>query len=94
VRSADLRGLEWAEKQLGERGAYLILIARFVPGGRTATTFSAGMVRFQAVVFFPIAAVAGVAWAGYAVLLGYYGGACSRSSRFSHLASRSESRSA
>lgn len=51
------RVLEWAEKQLGERGAYLILIARFVPGGRTATTFTAGMVRFPAVVFFPIVAI-------------------------------------
>ncbi|HWC56847.1 MAG TPA: DedA family protein [Sphingomicrobium sp.] len=68
------RVLDWAEKQLGERGAYLILIARFVPGGRTATTFTAGMVRFRAAVFFPIAAVAAAAWAAYAVLLGYYGG--------------------
>ena len=68
------RALAWAEKQLAERGPYLILIARFVPGGRTATTFTAGMVRFRAVVFFPVAAVAAVAWASYAVLLGYYGG--------------------
>jgi membrane-associated protein len=68
------RALVWAEKQLAERGPYLILIARFVPGGRTATTFTAGMVGFRAVVFFPIAAVAAVAWACYAVLLGYYGG--------------------
>jgi membrane-associated protein len=66
--------LAWAETQLGERGASLILIARFVPGGRTATTFTAGMVHFRARVFFPVAAVAAVAWAGYAVLLGYYGG--------------------
>jgi len=68
------RVLVWAEKHLAERGPYLILIARFVPGGRTATTFTAGMVRFRAVVFFPIAAVAACSWAGYAVLLGYYGG--------------------
>src|ERR1051325_111907 len=68
------RVLDWAEKQLDERGAYLILIARFVPGGRTATTLTAGTVRFRAVVFFPVAAVAAVAWALYAVLLGYYGG--------------------
>jgi membrane-associated protein len=68
------RALAWAEKQLAERGPYLILIARFVPGGRTATTFTAGMVRFRAVVFFPVAAVAAVAWANYVVLLGYYGG--------------------
>lgn len=68
------RALAWAEKQLVERGPYLILIARFVPGGRTATTFTAGMVHFRAVVFFAAAAVAAVAWASYAVLLGYYGG--------------------
>lgn len=68
------RALAWAETQLDERGATLILIARFVPGGRTATTFTAGMVHFPARVFVPVAAVAAVAWAGYAVLLGYYGG--------------------
>src|ERR1051326_7456857 len=34
------RALGWAEEQLAERGSYLILIARFVPGGRTATTFT------------------------------------------------------
>lgn len=68
------RALGWAERQLAERGPYLILIARFIPGGRTATTFTAGMVRFRAVVFFPAAAVAAVAWGSYAVLLGYYGG--------------------
>ena len=68
------RVLAWAEKQLGERGAYLILIARFIPGGRTATTFTAGMVRFRAIVFFSIAAIAAVAWATYAVLIGYHGG--------------------
>jgi membrane-associated protein len=68
------RALAWAERQLDERGAYLILIARFVPGGRTAATFTAGIVHFRALIFFPVAAVAAAAWAGYAVLLGYYGG--------------------
>jgi membrane-associated protein len=68
------RGLDWAERELNERGPYLILIARFMPDGRTATTFSTGIVRFRAVVFFPVVAVAAVAWASYAVLLGYYGG--------------------
>jgi membrane-associated protein len=68
------RVLAWAEVQLAERGPYLILIARFIPGGCTATTFTAGMVRFRAAVFFPLAAVAAVGWASYAVLLGYYGG--------------------
>jgi membrane-associated protein len=65
------RALAWAEKQLDERGAYLILIARFVPGGRTAATFTAGIVLFRALIFFPVAAVAAAA---YSVLLGYHGG--------------------
>ena len=68
------RALAWAEKQLAERGPFLILVARFVPGGRTATTFTAGTVHYRALVFFPAAAGAAVAWACYAVLLGYYGG--------------------
>jgi membrane-associated protein len=68
------RTLAWAERQLKVRGPYLILIARFVPGGRTATTFTCGMVRFPAVVFFPVAAIAALGWGLYAVLLGYYGG--------------------
>ena len=68
------RALDWAEKQLAERGPYLILIARYVPGGRTATNFTAGIVRLRPAVFFPIAALGAITWACYAVLLGYYGG--------------------
>jgi len=36
------RGFEWAEQQLERRGFYIIVIARFIPGGRTAVTFSSG----------------------------------------------------
>ena len=35
-------GFDWAEHQLEQRGGYLIIVARFIPGGRTAVTFSAG----------------------------------------------------
>jgi membrane-associated protein len=68
------RALGWAERTLDERGGYLIVVARFVPGGRTATTFTAGMVHFPAPRFVGFAAIAAVAWASYAVLLGYLGG--------------------
>jgi len=37
--------LRWAETQLEERGNYIIVVARFIPGGRTATTFTAGYVQ-------------------------------------------------
>ena len=36
------RGFDWAEQQLEQRGSYIILIARFIPFGRTAVTFTAG----------------------------------------------------
>jgi membrane protein DedA with SNARE-associated domain len=64
----------WAERQLAERGGELIVVARFIPGGRTAVTLSAGMLRFpwRRFVLFDMAAALG--WAGYAGLLGYFGG--------------------
>jgi membrane protein DedA with SNARE-associated domain len=69
------RRLEWAEKTLDERGAYIILIARFIPGGRTAVTFSAGYVQtFRWRRFIVYDVIAGVLWATYAASLGYFGG--------------------
>jgi membrane-associated protein len=69
------RRLEWAERTLDERGAYIIIIARFIPGGRTAVTFSAGYLpTFPWRRFIVYDIVAGVLWATYATLLGYFGG--------------------
>jgi membrane-associated protein len=69
------RRLEWAERTLDERGAYIIVIARFIPGGRTAVTFAAGYVRALAWRrFFRYDLAAGLIWASYAALLGYFGG--------------------
>jgi len=69
------RRLEWAEQMLDERGAYIIIIARFIPGGRTAVTFSAGYIpTFPWRRFIVYDVVAGVIWASYAALLGYFGG--------------------
>ena len=67
--------LEWAERMLDERGAYIIIIARFIPGGRTAVTFSAGYIpTFAWRRFIVYDIIAGVVWATYAALLGYFGG--------------------
>jgi membrane-associated protein len=69
------RRLEWAERTLDERGAYIILIARFIPGGRTAVTFSAGYVHtlpWRRFIVYDM--VAGVLWATYAASLGYFFG--------------------
>ena len=67
--------LEWAEKTLDERGSYIIIIARFIPGGRIAVTFSAGYIpTFPWRRFIVYDAAAGFIWSSYAVLLGYFGG--------------------
>jgi membrane-associated protein len=69
------RRLEWAEQTLAERGGYIIVIARFIPGGRTAVTFSAGYVhslRWRRFIAYDV--VAGLIWGTYAALLGYFGG--------------------
>jgi len=66
------RRLEWAERTLDERGAYIILIARFIPCGRTAVTFSAGYIpTFPWRRFIVYDVIAGVLWATYAAMLGY-----------------------
>jgi len=67
--------LQWAEQQLEKRGAYIIVVARFIPGGRTATTFTAGYVQdFPWFRFIRYDALAAAIWGSYTVLLGYFGG--------------------
>lgn len=69
------KGFEWAERQLAQRGTYLIVVARFIPGGRTATTFSAGYVHaFPYRKFLAADILAGAIWGSYAAFLGYFGG--------------------
>jgi membrane-associated protein len=68
------RRTAWARRQLDERGAVIIVIARFVPGGRTATTFSAGALEMPWRRFVAADAVAAVLWATYMTMLGYFGG--------------------
>lgn len=64
----------WAERALERHGGSLILGARFIPGGRTATTVTAGLLRMRWARFASFAGAAGLAWASYAALLGYLGG--------------------
>lgn len=67
--------LDWARRFLRERGSYVLVVARFIPGGRTATTFTSGLVRLRWLTqFAPYIFVAAVLWASYAALLGYLGG--------------------
>jgi membrane-associated protein len=64
----------WAERTLRRFGARLIVICRFIPGGRTAVTLTCGMLGYPRRSFIPATAVAGVIWACYAFFLGRVGG--------------------
>jgi membrane-associated protein len=67
--------LAWARRFLSERGSYVLIVARFIPGGRTATTFTSGLVHLKwATEFAPYIGIAAVLWACYGALLGYLGG--------------------
>jgi membrane protein DedA with SNARE-associated domain len=69
------KAFDWAERQLEERGFYLIVIARFIPGGRTAVTFASGYTHGMTYRRFVAADVcAALIWGSYASLLGYVGG--------------------
>ena len=68
------RRLEQAERALVERGPYLIIIGRFIPGGRTAVTFACGLLRFRWRRFIVFDVAAGILWATYSGLVGYFGG--------------------
>jgi membrane-associated protein len=66
--------VDWAEKQIGERGGYLIVVGRFIPGGRTAVTLACGLLEMRWRRFISFDVLAGLLWASYAALLGYFGG--------------------
>jgi membrane-associated protein len=68
------RSLKWVERNLDEHGTTLILAARFIPGGRTATMFMCGLTEYPWRRFLLLTFIAGTAWALYAGFLGYFGG--------------------
>jgi membrane protein DedA with SNARE-associated domain len=67
-----------AERALRERGGQLLVMARFLPGGRTMTTLTAGAVGHPRRSFQACVGAAGLLWAVYVVLLGCLGGTAYR----------------
>ena len=66
--------LRRAETGVRNQGGILILIARFIPVGRTATTLAAGTLEMPWRRFVVADALAATLWATYAAMLGYAGG--------------------
>ncbi|MFE4329411.1 DedA family protein [Streptomyces sp. NPDC056831] len=74
---ARSRRLTSAQERLGTAlargGGILFVIARFAPAGRSVVSLGAGAAHRKVKEFLPWSALAGVAWAGYSVGLGYLG---------------------
>ena len=68
------KAVDWAKGQLEERGGLVLVVGRYVPGGRTAATFTCGVTHYPYPRFAAFDAVAAVSWAVYASALGYFGG--------------------
>jgi membrane-associated protein len=64
----------WAEQALEKWGMPLIIVCRFIPGGRTAITLCCGLIGYSHRRFVAATAVAAVFWAVYSFFLGRLGG--------------------
>lgn len=64
----------WAERSLGHYGMRVIILCRFIPGGRTAVTLTCGVIGYPRRRYVTATAVAGLLWASYAFFLGRLGG--------------------
>ncbi|GIH51452.1 membrane protein DedA, SNARE-associated domain [Microbispora rosea] len=73
-RLREKKPFVWARKALAERGGLVLVVARYIPGGRTATTVTMGAVRYPLRSFTFFDAIAAGSWAVYSGLIGFFGG--------------------
>ena len=64
----------WAQRSLDRFGTQLIVVCRFIPGGRTTVTLTCGLTGYPRRRFTAATAVAAVIWALYAFFIGRVGG--------------------
>jgi len=69
-----MKARAWAERSLDKYGTQLIVVCRFIPGGRTAVTLTCGITGYPRRRFVVATAVAAVIWALYAFFIGRVGG--------------------
>ncbi|NUW46757.1 DedA family protein [Nonomuraea rhodomycinica] len=73
-RLRERKAFVWARRALAERGGLVLVVARYIPGGRTATTLTMGAVRHPLRSFTFFDAIAASSWAVYSGLIGFFGG--------------------
>jgi len=73
--TARYRAFRWADRALAERGGLVLVVSRYIPGGRTATTVTMGAVGYPLPAFTGYDVLAASSWAVYSAAVGYLGGA-------------------
>lgn len=68
------RAIDWADRMLDRHGGSIIIVGRFIPGGRTATTVASGIVGYPWRRFAAFDAVGAVTWAAVNSVIGFVGG--------------------
>jgi membrane protein DedA with SNARE-associated domain len=68
------RQRDWAVSSLDRFGMQMIIVCRFIPGGRTAITLTCGVIGYNRRKFMIATAIAAVIWALYAFFIGRLGG--------------------
>jgi membrane protein DedA with SNARE-associated domain len=74
LHSRAKRTYDRVGRMLNERGGLVIVVARYIPGGRTAATLTTGAIGFPRSSFTGYAVIAAATWAVYSAGLGYLGG--------------------
>lgn len=64
----------WARRELDIRGGLVLVVARYIPGGRTATTLTCGATGYPLARFTFFDAIAALSWGVYSALIGYFAG--------------------
>lgn len=68
------RAFDWAHDSLEKRGGIVLVVARYIPGGRTAITITSGAVKYSLRKFSFFDLIAAVSWGLYSGLIGYFAG--------------------
>lgn len=68
------RRLAWSRAQIRRHGASIVVVARFIPGGRTASSIASGTLHMKWRRFLAADGVAALLWSCYAAGLGFFGG--------------------
>ncbi|ADD44894.1 DedA family membrane protein [Stackebrandtia nassauensis DSM 44728] len=68
------KAFDWAHDALEKRGGIVLIVARYIPGGRTAITITSGAVRYSLRKFSFFDSIAAVSWGVYSGMIGFLAG--------------------